>query len=131
MPELIITTIGEVAFSNTMKLSEGYRYDVPFDNLMLPYMPIAGILRNKGLIDGNTQIGFAHPEGYRGYVYFARELLKNRNAFGSYIKKYFTIVHLNKEDGSRIRSLRSGMTFRAAVHVPESKTEELKGRNLW
>ena len=128
MPELIITTIGEVAFSNTMKLSEGYRYDVPFDNLMLPYMPIAGILRNKGLIDGNTQIGFAHPEGYRGYVYFARELLKNRNAFGSYIKKYFTIVHLEKADGSRIRSLRSGMTFRAAVHVPESKTEELKNK---
>ena len=126
MPELIITTIGEVAFSNTMKLSEGYRYDVPFDNLMLPYLPIAGILRNKGLIDENAQIGFAHPEGYPGYVYFAKELLKNRNAFGSYIKKYFTNIHLNKEDGSRIRSLRSGMPFRAAVNVPENKTEELK-----
>lgn len=126
MPELIIKTIGEVTFSSNMKLEEGYRYDIPFDNLMLPYLPIAEMLRKEGIAGDGVKVGFAHPEGYRGYIFFAREMLGNRSDFAGFIKRYFTNVHVQKEDGSRIRTIKAGMTFRAFLRIPKERRSEAK-----
>lgn len=126
MPFLEITTVGEVAFSNDMKLGEGYRYDIPFDNLMLPYIPIADILREQGLITEDVKVGFAHPDGYRGISLMANELLMKRPDLGLYIKRYFTNERVIEGEGERIRSIQAGQRFCATMLFPAEQTEELK-----
>lgn len=123
---LKIQTIGEVAFPSHMKLEEGYRYDIPFDNLMLPYIPIEAILRHARLIDEDVRIGFAHPDGYRGLSLSAIELLERSPDCVAFIKSYFVKDRFLKEEGVRIRSLRSGMSYFAAVHAPGDRVEALK-----
>lgn len=118
MPYLMITTIGEVAFENQIKLTEGYRYDITFDNLMLPYIPIAGILREKGLITEDVKVGFAHPEGYAGLCLMARELLKSHSNAGAYIKQQFTNDRAESEGGMRIRSIKAGKRFISHMLIP-------------
>ena len=86
----MITTIGEVAFENPIKLEEGYRYDITFDNLMLPYIPIADFLRKEGLITEEVKVGFAHPDGYPGLCLLARQLIKSRSNIAAFIKQQFT-----------------------------------------
>jgi hypothetical protein len=123
---LRIKTIGEVAFPSYMKLEEGYWCDIPFDNLMLPYIPLEGLLRHEGLIDGNIQIGFAHPDGYRGLSLSAIELLNKSPEFVRFIKSYFVNDRFLKENGTRVRSLRAGMCYYATVHAPDEYMDGLK-----
>ncbi len=125
---LKIQTIGEVAFPTHMKLEEGYRYDIPFDNLMLPYLPIQEMLREEGLIDDDVRIGFAHPDGYRGLALSAMGLLKRFTGCAAYMRDYFTNVRFLEEEGVRIRSLKAGKCYYAAVRVPADRVEELKER---
>ncbi len=123
---LEIKTIGEVAFSNDMFLEEGYRYDIPFDNLMLPYIPIAQILRREGLIGENVKIGFAHPNGYRGLCMMASELLQASPNLAGFIKAYFTKDRTLAHEQGRIRSLQAGMHFYAVIGMPEESIPEVK-----
>ena len=44
MTEIRIRLIGNVAFENDMKLSEGFRYDIPMDQMGIPRIPIARLL---------------------------------------------------------------------------------------
>ena len=121
---MIITTIGDIAFENHMKLEEGYQYDIPFDNLMLPYIPIADILRKDGLITEDVKVGFAHPVGYRGLCHMSKELLKNRPGVAPFIKMQFTNDRTEKKNGMRIRSIKAGKRFFAAVMIPPNLQED-------
>ncbi|MBR1856569.1 MAG: hypothetical protein IJ803_05805 [Oribacterium sp.] len=123
---LKITTIGEVAFENHMKLEEGYRYDIPFDNLMLPYIPIADILKNEGMIPKDVKIGFAHPDGYQGLCLMVSELIKNRPNIVGLIKKQFTNDRAENEGGMRIRSIKPGKRFFARMLIPQDQQDELE-----
>lgn len=123
---LKITTIGEVAFENHMKLEEGYRYDIPFDNLMLPYIPIADILKNEGMIPKDVKIGFAHPDGYQGLCLMVSELIKNRPNIVGLIKKQFTNDRAENEGGMRIRSIKPGKRFFARILIPQDQQDELE-----
>ena len=123
---LIITTIGDIAFENYMKLEEGYQYDIPFDNLMLPYIPIADILRKDGLITEDVKVGFAHPVGYRGLCHMSKELLKNRPGVAPFIKMQFTNDRTEKKNGMRIRSIKAGKRFFATVLIPPDLEEEFE-----
>lgn len=126
---LEMKTIGEVAFSTGMKLEEGYRYDIPFDNLMLPYIPLASFFEQENLGDRGVKIGLAHPQGYRGLSMYANELLKNRPDLSGFMKRYFTMDRFYAEEGIRIRSIKSGMRFAAILTIPEGMEEEI-GRKL-
>ena len=128
MPYLMITTKGEVAFENHIKLEEGYRYDITFDNLMLPYIPIADILREKGLITGDVKVGFAHPDGYFGLCFMTGQLIKSRPNIAACIKQQFTNDRPDKESGMRIRSIKAGIRFISHVLVPSDLREELGKR---
>ncbi len=125
---LKILTIGEVAFSSHMKLEEGYRYDIPFDDLMLPFIPIEELLRQEGLIEESDKFGFAHPDGFRGLIANSIELMQKSRIFAGHIKGYFTVDRYSEEEGARIRSFRPGLCFYAAVRVPAERAEELKHR---
>lgn len=87
---LEITTVGEVAFSHSMKLEEGYRYDIPFDETSLPYIPVADLLKKEGLLPEGTEPGFAHPKGYLGIVKSADMLLRSRPDSARFIRACFT-----------------------------------------
>lgn len=109
-----------------MKLEEGYQYDIPFDNLMLPYIPIADILRKDGLITEDVKVGFAHPVGYRGLCHMSKELLKNRPGVAPFIKMQFTNDRTEKKNGMRIRSIKAGKRFFATVLIPPDLEEEFE-----
>ena len=126
MSYIVITTIGDIAFENYMKLEEGYQYDIPFDNLMLPYIPIADILRKEGLITGDVKVGFAHPVGYRGLCLMSEKLLKNHSGVAPFIKLQFTNDRTEKENGMRIRSIKAGKRFFAAVMIPPNLQEDFE-----
>ena len=123
---MIITTIGDIAFENHMKLEEGYQYDIPFDNLMLPYIPIADILRKDGLITEDVKVGFAHPVGYRGLCLMSEKLLKNHSGVAPFIKLQFTNDRTEKKNGMRIRSIKAGKRFFAAVMIPPNLQEDFE-----
>ena len=125
---LKIQTIGEVAIPSYMKQEEGYRYDIPFDNLILPYIPIEAMLRQAGLIEEDVRIGFAHPDGYRGLSVSSIELQNQLPDCVSFIKSYFVNDRFLKEEGVRIRSLKSGMCYYASVHAPREQVESLRQR---
>lgn len=125
---LKITTIGEVAFSSHMKLEEGYRYDIPFDDLMLPILPIKELLLKEGLIEDSDLIWLAHPDGYRGIIANAIELMQKSRTFAGHIKGCFTKDRFREKEGARVRSIRDGMCFFASVHVPLERFMELKRR---
>ncbi|MBR4581818.1 MAG: hypothetical protein IKO32_11360 [Lachnospiraceae bacterium] len=134
MPYLEITTVGEITFSNRMKTEEGYRYDIPFDNVMLPFIPIAEDIRKKGLIADDVKVGFAHPEGYRGLCLMAGELAFSQPGLVGFIKRYFTTERVLKEEGVRIRSIRPGQRFYAYISIPAKYRDEtekkLTGRKV-
>ena len=126
MQYLKITTVGEVAFSHGMKLEEGYRYDIPFDETSLPYIPIAELLKKEGLLPEGTELGFAHPKGYVGIVKSAELLLRNRPDSARYIRSYFTHERFLPNAGYRIRSLRAGQEFHAALMLPYDSSPEAR-----
>ena len=128
MPYLMITTIGEVAFENHIVLGEGYRYDITFDNLMLPYIPIADYLREEGLITEEVKVGFAHPDGYFGLSLMARQLLKNPSNTAAFIMRQFTNDREEKEGGRRIRSIKPGKRFFSSMMIPPNLRDELEKR---
>ena len=128
MPNLMITTIGEVAFENPIKLEEGYRYDITFDNLMLPYIPIADFLRKEGLITEEVKVGFAHPDGYPGLCLLARQLIKSRSNIAAFIKQQFTNDREEKAGSKRIRSIKPGKRFLASMLIPPDRQDELNRR---
>ena len=39
-----IRLLGNVAFENRMKLTEGFRYDIPVNRLGIPFLPLASLL---------------------------------------------------------------------------------------
>lgn len=145
---LEITTVGEVAFSHSMKLEEGYRYDIPFDETSLPYIPVADLLKKEGLLPEGTEPGFAHPKGYLGIVKSADMLLRSRPDSARFIRACFTNDRFLKyedfrkkslpdgnpitasrflqNEGFRVRSLKAGQKFRATLILPNDRAEQAK-----
>ncbi len=123
---LEITTIGEMAFSHSMKLEEGYRFDIPFDETSLPYIPLAGLLRKEGLLPEGTELSFAHPKGYAGMVRNADMLLRNSPGCARFIRACFTNERFLKKEGFRVRTLKAGLTFRAALVLPKHGAEQAR-----
>lgn len=77
-----IVTKGEVSFPARLETSAGYRYDVPFDNVSLPSLPVSEAIREQVPLPEGTVIGRAHPAGYLGLVGRAGKMLvMNRYAF--------------------------------------------------
>ena len=63
---VLMKTIGEVAFESCMKMSVGFRCDVPFDDLDLPFFSLSELFKDKGIEIADAVIGAAHPSGYTG-----------------------------------------------------------------
>ena len=123
-----IKTIGEIAFESRIKLSAGYRCDIPVDQLGIPYLPLAEILRDSALCEAvpGIRVGFARPDGYLGIIREAEQLVRRIPNGAEEIRAHYTNDRFFKDRGIRIRSLKSGQTFYAPLHCREKdlKTAE-------
>lgn len=128
-----VTTLGKVAFADGINKSLGYKYDVPFDELDIPYMMLSKIIKTEyTAIDmSRVGVGFAHPDGYIGLLKSADILKKNVSKCSDYIRKYFTEERFVAEKGYNVRYLKSGLVFIANIlfdpdELPTMK-EQLEG----
>ena len=119
MTEIRIRLIGNVTFENDMKLSEGFRYDVPVDQMGIPYMPIAKLL--PASIVRGQHVGFAFPEGYLGFVQQAEKLVRIRRDIVPLVSACFTDEQQLPTTGEWVRYLRAGQEFYAWVEVGEDR----------
>ena len=115
MTEIRIRLIGNVAFENDIKLSEGYRYDVPVDRMGIPYIPIAGLLPASLVRD--QSVSFAFPEGYLAFIRAAEELTRVRSDVVPLITACFTDQKPFPGTGEWMRYLKAGQDFYAWVNV--------------
>mgnify|MGYP007101831816 CR=1 FL=1 len=114
MKMLCIKLTGNVAFENRMKMTEGFRYDIPIDSQGIPFIPVASLLPEE--IIKNIRVGYAFPEGYDGYLAAAHNLVKMMRGIAPQIRSIFTEERYYPEEGCWIRSLKAGQTFLATVH---------------
>lgn len=121
-----IELLGEVAFESHIKLEEGYRYDVPVDELGIPYVPLVELMGGKGPIElpAGMALGMARPDGYAGLVREATELARRVPNAASWIRALFTSDHIDPDSGRRIRTLKADQVFVAPLYVPEEHLRE-------
>ena len=84
--------------------------------------------RKEDLITEDVKVGFAHPVGYRGLCLMSEKLLKNHSGVAPFIKLQFTNDRTEKENGMRIRSIKAGKRFFAAVMIPPNLQEDFEKR---
>lgn len=116
-----IKIIGEIAFESRIKLSAGYLCDIPVDQLGIPYLPLAEILRDSELYAAvpDVRIGFARPDGYLGLIREADQLVRRIPNGAEQIRAHYTNDRFLRDRGIRVRSLKSGQTFYAPIHLRE------------
>lgn len=119
MAEIRIRLIGNVAFENQMKLSEGFRYDIPVDQMGIPRVPIARLL--PASVVRGRHVSFAFPEGYLGFAGQAENLARLRRDIVPLISACFTDKKRLSGTGEWIRYLRAGQDFYASVEVGEDR----------
>ena len=114
-----IELLGEIAFESYMKLGEGYRYDIPTDDLGIPLLPLAEILRKHQAfsLPDNMQVGLARPDGYLGLRREVAELVDQIPNCRQWIRSLYTHERFDAESAYHIRSLQSGLVFYAPLFV--------------
>ncbi|MBQ9005499.1 MAG: hypothetical protein IJ092_03900 [Atopobiaceae bacterium] len=117
MTEIRIRLIGNVAFENDMKLSEDFRYDVPVDQMGIPYIPIAKLLPAP-IVQGR-RVGFAFPEGYVDFARYMEELVRTHHDIVPQVSACFTEEKVFPGTGEWMRYLKAGQDFYATVEVGE------------
>ena len=122
---LKIKTIGEISLGNKTDRAVGYRYDVPFDSLEIPYLPMRRILNEAGCCTDGVRIGLAHPDGYEGLITSAVKLLHDMPNCARFIRSHFTDERFIKEKGYSIRCLKAGLTLFAGITFNEEKQDKL------
>lgn len=129
MKGIKIQCIGEVAFESYFQPEEGYRCDVPTDALGIPFLPLFEILKRDlpsfSSFSG-VELGFARPDGYLEILQSAGKICAQIPNGKSRIKMFYTREHFDTETGIRLRSLRSGLTFFAPLHVRDEDLERLE-----
>ena len=124
MQFLQIETRGEVSFPIRMETTAGYRYDIPFDNLSLPSLPLSEALRERVSLPEGTCIGRGHPAGFPGLIGFARQMLETVPNSERFIRAYYTRDRFDRQGGYSIRSLKPGNVFEARIAFPPEVGEE-------
>ena len=117
-----ITTLGKVTFDIPGDKSAGFGFDVSFDNMNIPFIPIARLIRENYSVSDRIQIGFARPEGYEGILKAFLEMGITNFESGNLIRDYFTERFYDSENSYYVRSLKKGLVFYANV---DGEKEEL------
>ena len=120
-----IKTIGEVALPSTMNSSMGYLYDIPTDDLGIPFLPISTIFEDNGYQFPDVRLGFAHPDGYMSLVRNANILKENIPNCVPKISSYFLNERFVPDRMCNIRSLKAGQILNANIFFEEKDREAI------
>ena len=120
-----IKTIGEVALPSTMNSSVGYLYDIPTDDMGIPYLPIKTIFEAGGFSLPEVRLGFAHPDGYMSLVRNASILKENIPNCLPMIRSCFLNERFLPEKMCNIRSLKAGQVLNAHIFFEEKDREAI------
>lgn len=120
-----IKILGEVALPSTMNSSMGYLYDIPTDDLGIPYLPLSTIFETNGYQIPGVKLGFAHPDGYMSMVRNANILKENIPNCVPMIRSYFLNEHLLTDRMCNIRSLKVGQILNAHIFFEEEEREAI------
>lgn len=121
-----IKTIGEVALPTTMNSSVGYLYDIPTDDLGIPYLPVSVLYEKLKNQFPNLRLGLAHPDGYMSFVRNAYILKENIPNCLPMISSYFLNERFIQEKMCNIRSLKAGQTLNSHIFFEEKDEKEIK-----
>ena len=131
MIEIRIILKGHVTFQNQFNSSAGYRYDVPTDEMGIPYLPCELFLADKIKKIPSVQVGRARPAGYLGMLREAQKLIEFVERGKEYIRSCFTEDRFDPEGGYRFRYLKAEQVFLAPIRysAPSDLTalEEILG----
>lgn len=125
---VLMKTIGEVAFESCIKMSVGFRCDVPFDDLDLPFFSLSELFRDKGIEIADAVIGAAYPSGYTSIVDAVKKLRYVCPDCSQYIRRMFVNEHYIEKKGYSIRSLKAGQEYYAYISFDEEKMPKIKER---
>lgn len=120
-----IKTIGEVALPSTMNSSVGYLYDIPTDDLGIPYLPLSTFFEANGYQIPGVKLGFARPDGYMSLVRNANILKENIPNCVPAIRSYFLNERFVPERMCNIRSLKPGQVLNAHAFFDEKDRESI------
>ena len=120
-----IKTIGEVALPSTINSSVGYLYDIPTDDLGIPYLPLSTVFETNGYHISEARLGFAHPDGYMSLVRNASILKENIPNCLPMIRSCFLNERFLPEKMSNIRSLKAGQVLNAHIFFEEKNREAI------
>ncbi|MBR0043816.1 MAG: hypothetical protein IJP56_03160 [Synergistaceae bacterium] len=121
-----IVTKGEISFPAMQETTAGYRYDIPFDNVSLPSLPISEAIREQVSLPEGTIIGRAHPAGYLGLIGYASKMLNIIPNCEHFIRAYYTKDRFDHQRGYSIRSVKRGNVFEARISFPKEAGEVIQ-----
>ena len=121
-----VKTRGEFAMEIPVEQSAGYRYDVPFNALGIPYLPLRKLLQAEGCTLPEVRMGVALPEEYFGLQQAAAELLTDIPQCGPFIRAYFTEERFLRDKGYHVRYLKKGLTFFATISFDEKDKKQVR-----
>ena len=123
-----IRTLGEITMDLPMERAAGYRFDIPYDSLGIPYLPLRKLLQEAGCRLPDIRIGLAQPDGYFGdfgLLAAAVRLLEDLPQCAPFIRGFFTCERYLPDKGYRVRSLKAGQTLYATVAFDEKDTDQI------
>ena len=123
-----VRTLGEVAVDLPTGRIAGYRYDIPFDSLGIPYLPLRKLLQEAGCRLPELRMGLAQPDGYFGDFGLLAAAVRLNNDLPQcmpFIRGFFTNEHYLRDKGYRIRSLKAGQTLYATISFDSKDTEQI------
>ena len=121
-----VVTKGEVSFPTRLETTAGYRYDIPFDNVSLPSLPLSEAIREQVALPEGTIIGRAHPAGYLGLICYAGRMVNTIPNSERFIRSYYTKDRFDPQQGYSFRSLKQGNTFEAQISFPPEMRKEVQ-----
>ncbi len=121
---------GNVTLRNKFRSAVGYRFDIPTDELGIPYLPLGQIIAGRLKEISAVRIGYARPVGYLGMLREAHAFVNAVPGGREWIRSCFTEDHYVPDKGYRMRSLKSGQVFEAPIEFEETADTNAAGNIL-
>ena len=119
---LYFKTLGRVCPGIVSEVNTNLCYDIPFDSLGFPILPLYKLLSSLPGFPEGIRIGFGKLPDYEGLTWAAAGISRNEQLFPKFVLGRFT--EILDRGTEKYRVLRAGQIFRCRIEAPE----ELRSR---
>ena len=120
-----ITSIGLITLDIPEEKSAGYGYDIPFDQMNIPMLPLGRLLKEKYDISDRIQISYARPACYEGLIKAFFDQGMTSSLYKNHIRDYFTSSFYDHKQKFYVRSLKKNMVLYAYIDGDENELTRL------